>query len=171
MFAIDQPRARGHELRQENGALGANQILSATQFAHKACPVVFRDSSMRQILAFEHPTDGVQLVKGRIESGEDGRAAALRELREEAGIANTSIAKDLGIWNSGYEGQVWSLHLCTYLPDAPEVWTHYCQDDGGHALKFFWHDVHTEAGNGWAPVYRRALAEIRSRTRPLLWRG
>jgi 8-oxo-dGTP pyrophosphatase MutT (NUDIX family) len=83
------------------------------QFANKACPVVFRDSSMRQILAFEHPTDGVQLVKGTIETGEDGRAAALRELHEEAGIANTSIAKDLGIWSSGYEGQVWSLHLCT----------------------------------------------------------
>jgi len=29
----------------------------------KVCPVVFRDASMRQILAFEHPRAGVQLVK------------------------------------------------------------------------------------------------------------
>ena len=32
--------------------------------ADKVCPVVFRDASMRQILAFEHPWAGVQLVKG-----------------------------------------------------------------------------------------------------------
>jgi 8-oxo-dGTP pyrophosphatase MutT (NUDIX family) len=171
MFAIDQPRTRGHELRQEAGALGANQILRATPFANKACPVVFRDSSMRQILAFEHPTDGIQLVKGGIENGEDGRTAALRELREEAGIANLAIARDLGTWSSGYDNHVWSLHLCTYSPDLPESWTHYCHDDGGHELRFFWHDVHTEAGNGWAPVFRRALTEIRNRARPLLWRG
>jgi 8-oxo-dGTP pyrophosphatase MutT (NUDIX family) len=171
MFAIDQPSARGHDFRQETGALGANQILSATQFANRACPVVFRDSSMRQILAFEHPTEGLQLVKGRIETGEDARAAALRELREESGIANLAIAKDLGTWNPGYEGQLWSLHLCTYSPDLRETWTHYCEDDGGNELRFFWHDVHSEAGNAWAPVYRRALMEIRARTRPLLWRG
>lgn len=171
MFAIDQPRTRGHDFRPETGAVGANQIVSTTQFATKACPVMFRDSSMRQILAFEHPTDGIQLVKGRIGSGEDGRVAALRELREEAGISNVSIARDLGNWNSGYDGHVWSLHLCTYAPDLPASWTHYCEDDGGHELRFFWHDVHTDAGNGWAPVYRRALAEIRQRARPLLWRG
>jgi 8-oxo-dGTP pyrophosphatase MutT (NUDIX family) len=171
MFAIDQSRARGHDFRQEAGTLGTNQVVTATQYANKACPVVFRDSSMRQILAFEHPTDGLQLVKGGIESGEDGRTAALRELHEESGLANTAIARDLGTWSSGYDGHVWSLHLCTFSPNLPETWTHHCQDDGGADLKFFWHDVHADAGNGWAPVFRRALAEIRDRTRPLLWRG
>ena len=53
-------------------------------FADKACPVMFRDSSMRKILAFEHPEAGVQLVKGSIEPGENPRLAALRELAEEA---------------------------------------------------------------------------------------
>jgi len=43
----------------------------------KVCPVVFRDASMRQILAFEHPRRGVQLVKGGVEPGESVRAAAL----------------------------------------------------------------------------------------------
>ena len=93
-------------------------------FADKACPVVFRDASMRQILAFEHPEAGVQLVKGRIEPGENARAAALRELKEEAGIANTVIAEDLGTWQSRHNGHIWSLHLCTFSPSLPETWTH-----------------------------------------------
>lgn len=145
--------------------------MTATPFADRACPVVFRDSSMRQILAFEHPDDGLQLVKGRIERGEDARAAALRELREEAGLTGFAIARDLGTWSPGFDHRVWSLHLCTYSPDLKETWSHYCADDGGHLLKFFWHDMHADAGNSWAPVYRRALAEIRERTRPLRWRG
>lgn len=171
MLAIHEPRERGHDLRQKVGALGANQILSATQVADKACPVVFRDSSMRRILAFEHPTDGMQLVKGSIEKGEEARAAALRELAEEAGLTDIAIARDLGTWSSGHDKHVWSLHLCTYSPDLPESWTHYCEDDGGQLLRFFWHDMHAEGGNSWAPQYRRVLAEIRERTRSLRWRG
>jgi 8-oxo-dGTP pyrophosphatase MutT (NUDIX family) len=170
MLAIHQSRARGDDLRQEVRALEANQVLSATPFADKACPVLFRDSSMRQILAFEHPVAGVQLVKGGIESGEDARAAALRELEEEAGIRNVSIARDLGTWNAGHHGHVWSLQLCTYQPSLPASWTHHCIDDGGHDLRFFWHDVHDRADH-WAPLFRRALETIRERTRFLKWRG
>ena len=83
-------------------------------FADKACPVVFRDSSLQQILAFEHPEAGLQLVKGRIEPGENARAAALRELQEEAGIADMAIATDLGTWHSEHKGHIWSFQLCTF---------------------------------------------------------
>jgi 8-oxo-dGTP pyrophosphatase MutT (NUDIX family) len=140
-------------------------------FADKAVPVVFRDSSMRQILAFEHPTSGVQLVKGRIEPGENARAAALRELQEEAGIANTAIASDLGTWHSGHKGHIWSLLLCTFRPELPESWTHHCAEDGGYDFRFFWHDLAEEPGEQWRPQYRRALEAIRERTRALRWRG
>jgi 8-oxo-dGTP pyrophosphatase MutT (NUDIX family) len=133
--------------------------------------VVFRDSSMRQILAFEHPESGLQLVKGGIEPGEDARSAALRELEEESGISNVSIARDLGTWSSGHDGHVWSLQLCTYAPDLPASWTHHCVDDGGQDLTFFWHDVHGEPGSGWSEQHLRALAAIRERTRSLRWRG
>ena len=164
MFAIDQSRSRGHDLRHEAGSLEANQILKSTPFADQVCPVVFRDSSLRQILAFEHPTEGLQLVRGSIDSGEDARTAALRGLAEEAGITNGSIARDLGTWSSGHDGHVWSLQLCTYLPNPPESWVH--QD-----RKYFWLDVHPPVGDEWAEPFRRALATIRERTRPLLWRG
>lgn len=139
--------------------------------AHKACPVLFRDASMQQILAFQHPQAGLQLVKGRIEPGENARAAALRELEEESGISGTGIVEDLGTWNSEHHGHVWSLQLCTFKPRLPDQWTHHCVDDGGFDFSFFWHDVNAEAGEGWAPQYRRALAAIRERTRTLKWRG
>jgi 8-oxo-dGTP pyrophosphatase MutT (NUDIX family) len=137
----------------------------------KVCPVVFRDPSMREILAFEHPVAGIQLVKGGIEPGESVRAAALRELEEEAGISNTGIAQDLGTWNSEHNGHVWSLQLCTFKPALPEHWVHHCDDDGGHELRFFWHDVAQEPDEAWRPQYRRALETIRERTRALRWRG
>lgn len=139
--------------------------------ADKACPVKFRDASMRYILAFEHPHAGLQLVKGGILPGEKPPAAALRELEEEAGIADTAIVHDLGVWDSEHKGHVWSLQLCTFSPRLPETWTHYCMDDGGHDLRFFWHDLTGQPTDHWGPQYRRALNEIRERTRALRWRG
>jgi 8-oxo-dGTP pyrophosphatase MutT (NUDIX family) len=137
----------------------------------KVCPVVFRDASMQQILAFEHPQAGVQFVKGGVEPGETVRAAALRELEEESGIADSGILEDLGTWDSGHRGHVWSLQLCAFPPRLPETWTHHCVEDGGHRLRFFWHDVNQTPGGNWRPHYRRALEAIRERTRALRWRG
>jgi 8-oxo-dGTP pyrophosphatase MutT (NUDIX family) len=148
-----------------------NQGVSAMNVPHKACPVLFRDASMRQILAFEHPQAGLQLVKGVIEPGENARAAALRELEEESGIGDAGIVEDLGTFDSEHKGHVWSLQLCTFKPRLPDKWTHHCADDGGFDFNFFWHDVHDEPGDEWAPQYRRALETIRERTRPLRWRG
>jgi 8-oxo-dGTP pyrophosphatase MutT (NUDIX family) len=137
----------------------------------KVCPVVFRDASMRQILAFEHPNAGRQLVKGGIEPGETLRAAALRELQEESGLGDAGIAQDLGTWDSGHRGHVWSLQLCTFPRPLPETWTHHCPDEGGQEFRFFWQDVHQSPQGSWKPQYQRALAAIRDRTRALRWRG
>ena len=137
----------------------------------KVCPVVFRDASMQQILAFEHPRAGVQLVKGFIEPGESVRAAALRELQEESGIEDTGVMQDLGAFESGHRGYVWSLQLCTFPHKLPETWTHHCANDGGYDFRFFWHDVNQDPGESWRPHYRRALEAIRERTRAFRWRG
>jgi 8-oxo-dGTP pyrophosphatase MutT (NUDIX family) len=87
--------------------------------ADKVCPIVFRDVSMRQILAFEHPRAGVQLVKGYIEPGETVRAAALRELAEESGIA------DFGVMPECRPGTVLTTagrRVRSRLPSAPGRW-------------------------------------------------
>lgn len=59
----------------------------------KACPVVIRPE--RQILAFQHPRAGLQLVKGGVEPNEHPAKAAERELSEESGLILSAI-RDLG---------------------------------------------------------------------------
>lgn len=63
--------------------------------ADKSCPVVLRGRETLEILAFEHPLAGLQLVKGSVEPGEPTDLAAIRELKEEAGIQST-VKRNLG---------------------------------------------------------------------------
>jgi 8-oxo-dGTP pyrophosphatase MutT (NUDIX family) len=129
--------------------------------ATKACPIVLRDLTASKIMAFRHPSAGIQLVKGTIESGEGPTDAALRELREESGIANAIVRQDLGLWDAQHEGQIWSFQLCTTSQALPESWNHRCGDDGGLDLQFFWHDLSCEPSERWHPLFRRALEFIR----------
>lgn len=68
----------------------------------KACPVVLRRTGDLEVLAFEHPLAGFQLVKGSIEQDESPAAAAVRELLEESGLKASSVSADLGLWVPGY---------------------------------------------------------------------
>ncbi len=74
---------------------------------------------------------------GTIESGESAGEAAIRELAEEAGILDTKILSNLGLWNSGYQEQIWSFHLCEVDHEMPDEWVHQAFDDGGHDFNFF----------------------------------
>lgn len=131
----------------------------------KACPVIFRDPAASSILVFRHPSAGIQLVKGSIEPGELSSDAALRELREEAGIADAAVCQDLGLWDTELDGQIWSFQLCATTQTLPEHWSHLCTDDGGIELHFFWHDIEADPSEDWHPLFRRALECIRSRIR------
>jgi 8-oxo-dGTP pyrophosphatase MutT (NUDIX family) len=113
-------------------------------------------------MVFHHPFAGIQLVKGTIEPGERPADAALRELREESGIANATVYQDLGLWDAQYEGQIWSFQLCSTSQALPESWNHRCGDDGGLDLHFFWRDLGGEPSERWHPLFRRALEYIRS---------
>lgn len=131
----------------------------------KACPVVLRGAgAQREVLAFVHPEMGKELVKGTIEPGESPRDAALRELREESGIANARVVADLGRWDSDHGGHVWSFHLCEVDGTLPERWVHHAQEDGGLDFRFFWHPLGEAPVDGWHRVFRDALAFIRQAT-------
>jgi 8-oxo-dGTP pyrophosphatase MutT (NUDIX family) len=102
------------------------------------------------------------LIKGSIEPGELSSDAALRELREEAGIADAAVCHDLGLWDAEFEGQIWSFQLCATARTLPELWSHHCPDDGGIELHFFWHDTEADPSEDWHPLFRRALEYILS---------
>ncbi|WP_082542037.1 MULTISPECIES: NUDIX domain-containing protein [unclassified Rhizobacter] len=105
---------------------------------NKVCPVILRTiGGDLQILAFEHPLAGCQLVKGTIEPGETIHRAALRELGEESGIHSASVRRDLGIWAQS-DGQVWAFVECAPNRVLAEKWVHHAPDDEGHDFRFFW---------------------------------
>jgi 8-oxo-dGTP pyrophosphatase MutT (NUDIX family) len=119
-------------------------------------------------MVFRHPSAGIQLVKGTIEPGEHPADAALRELREESGVADVTLCQDLGFWDTGYAGQIWSLWLCIASRVLPESWRRRCEDDGGLDLQFFWHDLDAEPSANWHPLFRRVLDSIRWRVKTTL---
>lgn len=134
----------------------------------KACPIVVRQRNGLQILAFEHPLAGLQLVKGSVETGESCADAALRELYEESGIMASAVLADLGIWKSGHQKQDWSFHLCEVPTELPETWVHHADDDGGHEFRFFWYPLQTSTSGEWHEVFRDALAWLAARADSLL---
>lgn len=135
-------------------------------FITKVCPVVLRARQSVEILAFEHPLAGFQLVKGGVEPSETNTAAAIRELHEEAGITG-NVIRDLGIWHAEITGQTWAFHQCQVSADLPDTWTHFAEDDGGHEFRFFWHPLHSEPSPEWHPLFQSALAFLRTRLKVL----
>lgn len=123
----------------------------------KVCPVVV---SGGRLLAFRHPLAGCQLVKGGLEAGETAAEGAVRELREESGLAGEWV-RSLGEWESGWEGQTWCFELVRVEALGREGWRHWTEDGGGLEFEFFWVERGAELAEGeWHPVYRRAVAEI-----------
>jgi 8-oxo-dGTP pyrophosphatase MutT (NUDIX family) len=132
--------------------------------ANKVCPVVLRLTEPElEILAFEHPLSGHQLVKGSIEARGSIEAAALRELVEESGITAVRATRHLGVWESGFQNQVWAFVLCESTDDLLESWVHRAPDDGGHDFRFFWHPLFAAVEpRHWHSVFQAALGFIRA---------
>lgn len=128
----------------------------------KACAVVLLPARVPRILLFRHPLAGVQLVKGSIERSETPAQAALRELWEESGIKADRVKDDLGCWDAGHLGQVWSFHLCHVSGRLPEQWVHQTLDDHGHRFEFFWAALEPLPDADCHPVFARALAYVRA---------
>lgn len=124
---------------------------------NKACAVVLSFTPSPRLLLFRHPLAGVQLVKGSIEKGEAPGAAAVRELWEESGIRGALIKADLGCWDAGHQGQVWSFQLCEVKGPLPEQWAHQTLDDHGHVFEFFWAALDQLPLNECHPLFQRAL--------------
>ncbi len=128
----------------------------------KAVPVVLRTTHERlEVLLFEHPLAGSQLVKGTVEPGESVSEASVRELAEESGLVGARCVGDLGTWEQGPSGQIWHLREMLVEQELPETWSHFTTDGGGHTFKFFWHQLDAPAPPTCHPVFAAALAFLR----------
>jgi len=129
---------------------------------NKACPVILRHNNNKlELLAFEHPNAGNQLVKGNIKMAEPLESACIRELAEESGIQG-KVVKQLGIWEPDFKNQVWGFCLMHYDDVLPDTWNFQTQDDGGHVFSFFWQPLDKPLNENWKDVYRQAFHYIKN---------
>lgn len=127
----------------------------------KACAIPYRRrGSHVEVLVFEHPLAGHQLVKGTIEPDETPAAAARRELMEESGLALATPALPLGSTIIGNPAATW--HFYAFRTDAlPDRWQHRTADGGGLLFTFFWHPLRRVPDERWHAIFRAALAHVR----------
>lgn len=136
----------------------------AKRVIQKACPIALHpDGAPLRMAAFDHPLAGRQLVKGTVETGENPAKAAARELFEESGL-ETKSAILIGDSADIVQGQLWHFALCRVAPPVREAWQHFCDDDGGHLFRFFWHPIDA-APTGFATPYQTALGWISTHLR------
>ena len=129
---------------------------------NKACPVVLRHkNNTLELLAFEHPAEGNQLVKGGIKKGEPIESACIRELKEESGI-DAQVVRQLGIWEPNFKNQIWGFCLMHYEDILPDTWDFATKDDGGHVFSFFWQPLDSPLNDNWDEVYKHAFQYIKN---------
>ena len=127
---------------------------------NKACPVVLRSNKENsELLVFRHPHVGMQLVKGSIEPGESLERACERELFEESGLHGKS-SRFLGVWESGYKGQVWGFCLMQLIDPPKERWSHFTSDGGGLMFCFSWRNINSELTEDFHPLFQGAIRFI-----------
>lgn len=127
----------------------------------KACPIILREKNDEiEVLSFQHPLAGKQIVKGTIDPGEDYAEAALRELHEESGIDDARVKDFIGNVLFEDEQQSWHIYICeTVNRELPESWSHTALEGDGNEynFSFFWHKLSDGTDNDWHYTFRKVL--------------
>lgn len=101
----------------------------------------------RELLVFDHrdhPDAGTQVPAGRLEPGEDLEAGLLRELEEEAGLADARIVRKFATFGPGElpHGRSYTNHAYELeSPGARDEWEHTVLgdgDDAGLVFRYRW---------------------------------
>lgn len=138
--------------------------------APKVCACVWRGQpEAPELLVFEHPQAGYQIVKGSLEGDEDPGLAALRELEEEAGLQLQNPGLAIGSLHRLHPGrpfergplehQHWQLFLIPAPPDLPEQWQHAATgsiEEEGLLFRCFWQPLNGDYRH-FEPVFQQVL--------------
>jgi 8-oxo-dGTP diphosphatase len=101
----------------------------------------------RELLVFDHrdyPDAGTQVPAGRLEPDEDREAGLLRELEEEAGLADARIVRKFAKFGPGElpHGRSYTNHAYELeSPGARDEWEHTVVgdgDDAGLVFRYRW---------------------------------
>ena len=124
------------------------------------------------MLCFRHPLAGNQVPKGTVEQGENVVEAAIRELREESGVAYGGAPVLIGSFTrragagpkeeGPEERHEWHLYLMT-MEGLPSAWTHAAvgsAEEEGLVLEYFWHPLDREP-EGFAAPFVEVIARLR----------
>lgn len=133
-----------------------------SHYTQKVCPVILRRQADNwQILAFQHPQAGTQLIKGTLEPSERPEEGVLRELAEESGIVHAVVVKQIGELDIHAAAQHWHIFLCRVTDELPEEWDFFTTDGGGQLFHFFWHNLTEAPDENWHVHFQTALSFIR----------
>ncbi len=122
------------------------------------CPIVLHRPF--EILVFQHPKAGIQIVKGGIKPNETVEDAASRALMEESGL-HLAASKFIGQSTDIQPACNWHFAV---MNDAKtnDVWEHFCEDDGGQTFGFFYLTLDARPAE-MDPIFHRALDFIQRR--------
>lgn len=106
--------------------------------------------SAKEVLVFDHrdhPSAGTQVPAGRLDPGETLEQCLLRELHEEAGIADGVIVRELPrpSWPSKYENHAFEVRSPSH--ESTDTWEHVVHgdgDDAGLVFRFRWEHVRSD---------------------------
>ena len=115
-----------------------------------------------EVLEFQHPLAGKQLLKESVKENETEMSAAKRELFEESGLRLKHEFVLLARSTEIVPDQEWTLFLGT-ANDLPDRWTHFYDDDGGHLFEFFWQPLDQPLSDKWHCSYRKTVDLVRLR--------
>jgi ADP-ribose pyrophosphatase YjhB (NUDIX family) len=107
------------------------------------CYVVGIDRHTPTLLVFRSLDEpGFEVPKGSVEPGETLEQAALREIREESGVSEVQVVKELGV--TRYLDEEQHFMLLRVTQNVPSSFTHLVTGDGvdeGFRYDFQWFGV------------------------------